>query len=69
MARPTISTEHGAGAELLAESTCPHCGSSALLLETRDAWPDKHGNLPPREAYGRWIVCASCRREWPDDGR
>jgi hypothetical protein len=46
--------------------TCPHCGSTDLAVELRDAWP-KAGKLPPPQAYGRWNVCQACGREWQDD--
>ena len=49
-------------------STCPHCGSTDLVHEQRDAWPTG-GTIPPPQAYGHWIVCQACGREWPGDGR
>jgi hypothetical protein len=55
-----IDLEGGGGAE-----RCPHCGSADVYHEQRDSWPDEHGNPPPPENYGHWVVCNKCRREWP----
>jgi DNA-directed RNA polymerase subunit RPC12/RpoP len=57
-----IELEGGGGDE-----RCPYCGSKRVQHEQRDASADEHGNPPPPEAYGHWIVCNRCRREWPGE--
>jgi hypothetical protein len=44
---------------------CPHCGSRDLVHEHRDAVAEPDGTPPPLEAYGEWVVCGRCGREWP----
>jgi hypothetical protein len=43
--------------------TCPKCGWQEIYLELRDA----EGPNPPRNSYGEWCVCPSCRHEWRGD--
>jgi hypothetical protein len=47
------------------EPSCPCCGSTRIVVELRD--PAEMAPETPREAYGRWLVCEACEREWPDD--
>lgn len=45
---------------------CPHCGSSRLVRELRDPVDSVPPEDLPPEAYGEWIVCEECGREWKE---
>ena len=40
---------------------CPACASTDLRLELRDADAPP---LPPLTAYGDWVRCGECNRQW-----
>jgi hypothetical protein len=42
---------------------CPTCRFGKLLAERRDPMGDTVD--PPSDAYGVWLVCQSCRAEYP----
>lgn len=48
------------------DEACPGCGSADLAVELRDPVMPADGSLPPPRAYGAWVVCQRCGREWPD---
>ena len=44
------------------DSACRKCGSRRLAHELRDS----DMSNPPENAYGSWVVCLDCGREWRD---
>lgn len=50
---------------MMITATCTRCGSDQIALEQRDWFGDEP--VPPREAYGPWLVCTKCGNSWPDD--
>jgi hypothetical protein len=42
-------------------TSCPDCGSTDVVEVLRDGPPDT------RHAFGHWLVCQSCGREWRAD--